>query len=132
MELLQEYVNNKKLKNDEVKNNEVKELKNNEVKNNETVPSKNTIQNISPQIQRETNIQDYPNNCGEGILEIMPDGYGFLRSENFVRGENDICFSISQIMIFNLKTGDWIHGDMRAKRRRKSRSFTIYVHNEWR
>ncbi|ONI37997.1 transcription termination factor Rho [Candidatus Epulonipiscium fishelsonii] len=129
VELLQEYVNNKKLKNDEVKNNEVKELKNNEVKNNETVPSKNTIQNISPQIIRETNIQDYPRTTGEGILEIMPDGYGFLRSENFVRGENDIYVSISQIRRFNLKTGDWIHGDIRKPKEGEKAGALLYVHN---
>ena len=38
---------------------------------------------------------------GAGILEIMADGYGFLRAQNFMRGENDIYVSISQIRRFN-------------------------------
>ena len=40
-----------------------------------------------------------------GILEVMPDGFGFIRSENYLPGENDIYVSPSQIRRFNLKTG---------------------------
>ena len=43
-----------------------------------------------------------------GILEVMPDGFGFIRSENYLPGENDIYVSPSQIRRFNLKTGDII------------------------
>ena len=42
----------------------------------------------------------------EGILEVMPDGFGFIRSANYLPGENDVYVSPSQIRRFNLKTGD--------------------------
>ena len=41
-----------------------------------------------------------------GILEVMPDGFGFIRCENYLPGENDVYVSPSQIRRFNLKTGD--------------------------
>jgi hypothetical protein len=51
----------------------------------------------------------------EGVLEILPDGYGFLRSPdyNYVPGPDDIYVSPSQIRKFDLKTGDTISGDVR-------------------
>ncbi|MCL1998159.1 MAG: transcription termination factor Rho [Turicibacter sp.] len=52
----------------------------------------------------------------EGILEIMPDGYGFLRVNNFLPGHEDIYVSHSQIRRFNLKTGDLVNGSMRIDR----------------
>ncbi|MEF9959318.1 MAG: transcription termination factor Rho [Niameybacter sp.] len=65
---------------------------------------------------------------GAGILEIMPDGYGFLRARNFMRGDNDIYLSISQIRRFNLKTGDWIEGDMRKPKEGEKAGALLYVH----
>lgn len=50
-----------------------------------------------------------------GILEVMPDGFGFLRSANFLPGEEDIYVSPSQIRRFNLKTGDVLSGRKREK-----------------
>ena len=50
-----------------------------------------------------------------GILEVMPDGYGFIRCENFLPGENDVYVSPSQIRRFRLKTGDILNGNMRKK-----------------
>ena len=41
-----------------------------------------------------------------GILEVMPDGYGFIRSDNYLPGDHDVYVSPSQIRKFNLKTGD--------------------------
>lgn len=41
----------------------------------------------------------------EGILEVMPDGYGFIRCANYLPGENDVYVSPSQIRRFGLKTG---------------------------
>ncbi|MEG0501917.1 MAG: Rho termination factor N-terminal domain-containing protein, partial [Cellulosilyticaceae bacterium] len=70
----------------------------------------------------------YDRMSGAGILEIMPDGYGFLRAKNFMRGENDIYVSISQIRRFNLKTGDWIEGDMRKPKEGEKAGALLYVH----
>lgn len=50
-----------------------------------------------------------------GILEVMPDGFGFIRCENFLPGENDVYVAPSQIRRFNLKTGDIISGNRRVK-----------------
>lgn len=65
---------------------------------------------------------------GAGILEVMADGYGFLRSQNFMRGDNDIYVSISQIRRFNLKTGDWIEGDIRKPKEDEKAGALLYVH----
>ena len=51
----------------------------------------------------------------DGILEVMPDGYGFIRCENYLPGENDVYVSPSQIKRFNLKTGDILKGKIRVK-----------------
>ena len=45
-----------------------------------------------------------------GILEVMPDGYGFIRSDNYLPGDHDVYVSPSQIRKFNLKTGDILGG----------------------
>ena len=50
-----------------------------------------------------------------GILEVMPDGFGFIRSDNYLPGEHDIYVSPSQIRRFNLKTGDIISGNTRVR-----------------
>lgn len=50
-----------------------------------------------------------------GILEVLADGYGFIRSENYLPGENDVYVAPSQIRRFNLKTGDIVQGNTRVK-----------------
>lgn len=52
-----------------------------------------------------------------GILEVMPDGFGFIRCENYLPGENDVYVAPSQIRRFNMKTGDIISGNTRVKKR---------------
>lgn len=62
-----------------------------------------------------------------GILEVMPDGYGFIRCENYLPGENDIYVSPSQIRKFNLKTGDIISGNTRVKTQQEKFAALLYV-----
>lgn len=50
-----------------------------------------------------------------GILEVLSDGYGFIRSENYLPGENDVYVAPSQIRRFSLKTGDIVQGNTRVK-----------------
>src|SRR6266542_4742291 len=50
---------------------------------------------------------------GRGVLEILPDGWGFLRHDNFSPAPDDIYVSATQIKKFNLKTGDWVSGKVR-------------------
>ena len=52
----------------------------------------------------------------DGILEVMQDGYGFIRCENYLPGENDVYVAPSLIRKFNLKTGDILTGVCRAKK----------------
>ena len=62
-----------------------------------------------------------------GILEVMPDGFGFIRCENYLPGENDVYVSPSQIRRFNLKTGDIIVGNKRIKSQQEKFSALLYV-----
>lgn len=93
------------------------------------------IQQQQPEIQaQEANLPQYPTKqyqqrrdsqvfniefdgviLGEGVLEMMPDGYGFLRSSdyNYLSSPDDIYVSPSQIKLFGLKTGDTVYGSVR-------------------
>lgn len=62
-----------------------------------------------------------------GILEVMPDGYGFIRCENFMPGENDVYVSPSQIRKFNLKTGDMLLGNTRIRTQGEKFSALLYL-----
>ncbi len=62
-----------------------------------------------------------------GILEVMPDGYGFIRSDNYLPGENDVYVSPSQIRKFNLKTGDIISGNTRIKSQQEKFSALLFL-----
>ena len=62
-----------------------------------------------------------------GILEVMPDGYGFIRSANYLPGENDVYVSPSQIRKFNLKTGDILEGNTRIKTQQEKFSALLYL-----
>ena len=62
-----------------------------------------------------------------GILEVMPDGFGFIRSDNYLPGENDVYVSPSQIRRFNLKTGDIISGNTRIKAQQEKFGALLYL-----
>jgi transcription termination factor Rho len=62
-----------------------------------------------------------------GILEVMQDGFGFIRSENYLPGENDVYVSPSQIRRFNLKTGDIVTGNTRVKTEKEKFSALLFV-----
>ena len=62
-----------------------------------------------------------------GILEVMPDGFGFIRCENYLPGENDVYVAPSQIRRFNMKTGDIIHGSRRVKTVAEKFAALLYV-----
>ena len=63
----------------------------------------------------------------DGILEILPDGFGFLRSDNYQSGDRDIYISPSQIRRFNLRTGDRITGITRAPKEGEKFQALLYV-----
>lgn len=62
-----------------------------------------------------------------GILEVMPDGFGFIRCENYLPGDNDIYISPAQIRRFNLKTGDIIEGNIKIKSQTEKFSALLFV-----
>ena len=62
-----------------------------------------------------------------GILEVHQDGYGFIRSANYLPGENDVYVSPSQIRKFNLKTGDILEGNTRIKTQQEKFSALLYL-----
>ena len=67
--------------------------------------------------------------CGDGagVLEVQPDGYGFLRAENCLPGPNDVYISIAQIRRFNLRNGDHVTGKTRAQREGDRYSAMMYI-----
>ena len=62
-----------------------------------------------------------------GILEVLPDGYGFIRSANYLPGERDVYVAPSQIRRFNLKTGDILEGNLRIKTQQEKFSALLYL-----
>lgn len=62
-----------------------------------------------------------------GILEVMPDGFGFIRSDNFLPGNDDVYVAPSQIKRFKLKTGDIIIGSKRIKTMAEKFAALLYI-----
>lgn len=63
----------------------------------------------------------------EGVLEVLPDGYGFLRGDNYLSGPRDIYVSPSQIRRFGLKTGDKLRGKGRIPKEGEKFQALLYV-----
>ncbi|MBR1543602.1 MAG: transcription termination factor Rho [Muribaculaceae bacterium] len=89
-------------------------------KNKKNKKNKNNQQNGQPQVGEDNPFADSPYNFegildGEGLLEVMPDGYGFLRSSdyNYLTSPDDIYVSQSQIKSYGLKTGDVVECTIR-------------------
>lgn len=109
--------------------------------------SDNSDKNENKPIQREKNIRAEKNsetqieksdaieysdpvrrtNLMSGVLEVMADGYGFLRSNNYQSGENDVYVSQNLIRKFNLKTGDFIVGNSRMQHEGERYQALLYV-----
>jgi len=129
------------------KRTEIIKQKTTQKKNEVTIDQEQSKQKEEPQIQREPkqsysehqerkhHQKEFPKNIksldsGEkahGILEVMPDGYGFIRCENYLPGENDIYVSPAQIRKFNLKTGDILTGAIRIKTQSEKFSALLFV-----
>ena len=68
------------------------------------------------------------NSIASGVLEILPDGYGFLRGDNYLSTENDVYMSPTQIRRFRMKTGDYIEGVVRPPKTGEKFSALLFVH----
>ena len=66
-------------------------------------------------------------NLMSGVLEVLADGYGFLRSNNYQSGDDDVYVSQNQIRRFNLKTGDFIVGNTRMQHEGERYQALLYV-----
>lgn len=72
-------------------------------------------------------ISDENANLAEGVLEILPDGFGFLRGDNYQSTEDDIYLGPAQIRRFNMKTGDRVKGIVREPKNNEKFRAIIYV-----
>lgn len=78
--------------------------------------------------KEETDVEQLDSGrTAHGILEVLQDGYGFIRSANYMPGENDVYVSPSQIRRFGLKTGDILMGNTRVKTQGEKFSALLYV-----
>ena len=83
--------------------------------------------NLYDKKEYERIIQDKDSATAEGILEILPDGFGFLRGPNYISTENDVYVSPAQIRRFNMKTGDKLLGIVRPKNKNERFDALLYV-----
>ncbi|MCT4542262.1 MAG: transcription termination factor Rho [Vallitalea sp.] len=110
-----------------------------EVTKQDNLQSKQINKEVRKDIKKEGN-RERPNkkvpsdfqdlNSGEiayGVLEVLPDGFGFIRCANYLPGEDDVYVSPSQIRRFNLKTGDLIIGNIRVPKDNEKFRALLYV-----
>ena len=64
----------------------------------------------------------------DGVLEIMPDGYGFLRTENYIQGPRDVYVQAQMIKRFSLRSGDFILGNVKDKHDKDQFGALVYIH----
>jgi len=81
-------------------------------------PEQNPAERTRPERRPDTGHLD-SGLVKEGILEIMPDGYGFIRCDNYLPGENDVYVAPTQVRRLNLKTGDIIRGNVKVNQGEK-------------
>ncbi|MGE0636118.1 MAG: transcription termination factor Rho [Bacteroidia bacterium] len=92
---------------------------NNNPNNGNQIPNGNQSGTTNPNSDRKENYYNFDGLINtEGVLEAMPDGYGFLRSSdyNYLSSPDDVYVSQSQIKLFGLKTGDTVEGSVRPPR----------------
>ena len=123
--------------NQQVNNRPVRSLTSEEVKQN-MIAAVNAItsnKEMAASIQQQflalgTNGDIASLDSGEtktGILEVMPEGFGFIRCDNYLPGENDVYVSPAHIRRFNLKTGDIIVGNTRVKSNTEKFAAILYI-----
>ena len=96
---------NSKISHSETEKQNTSEVSNTDAPD-ETIPKKSDKQNQKfRSFERQSNDENI-----EGVLEVLADGYGFLRGKNYLSGPKDIYVSPAQIRRFSMKTGDKIHG----------------------
>lgn len=97
-------------------------------KNQEVEPK----ENLDTTEEKKIEVPQDPNGLDSGqiafgILEVLPDGFGFIRSDNYMPGEDDVYVSPSQVRRFNLKTGDMLRGNIRVAKENEKFRALLYV-----
>ena len=103
----------------------------NKSSNTEYVNPRNNKTYYTPKVVEESKIVDEFNTSKDdevmGVLEILPDGFGFLRGSNYLSTEGDVYVSPSQIRRFNMKTGDKVKGITRHPKTGEKFRALLYV-----
>ncbi|MDR1700980.1 MAG: transcription termination factor Rho [Lachnoclostridium sp.] len=127
------------IKSSESRSSEIKsnDTRSNDTKNNEskTYTTKTSESKAADYRDKKTKENLTPSEAAEmdsgivksGILEVLADGYGFVRCDNFLPGENDVYVSPTIIRRLNLRTGDIIIGNIRTKTQNEKFSALLYV-----
>ena len=107
-----------------------KEVK--ETKEEASKETKKVVYTVNKENTQASSVKEEPENLdsgnvADGILEVMTEGYGFIRCENFLPGENDIYVSPAMIRRHNLKTGDMVRGGIRVKNQGEKFAALLYV-----
>lgn len=109
-------------------NNENKNMSKNNTKTTANIKVKSAIKDKEKNQPIYTKFYDLDTGITvKGIIEIFNDGYGFIRSNHFLSGKNDIYVSPSLIKKFKLKTGDFISGNTRIKTQNEKFSALLYL-----
>ena len=83
---------------------------------------------VKEEKKEETDIEQLDSGfTANGILEVLQDGYGFIRSDNYLPGDGDVYVAPSQIRRFGLKTGDILTGNTRVKTQSEKFSALLYL-----
>ena len=104
------------------------------VQNSQSTQTGNNTASSAPNKSDVYDFTNYPKEFdsgieASGILEVMSDGFGFIRCENFLPGENDVYVSPAQIRKFGLKTGDILVGNTKIKNQGEKFAALLYVKN---
>lgn len=133
-ELIEKIANFKKSEQDEQKEKQDKQVISNtlsekNIQNSKKSKKPDSNDNSENKQTDEKTTENKKNNTRDvtGVLEVLADGFGFLRCDNFLSGSDDIYVSPVQIRRFNLKTGDQIFGVMRLPNEGERFGAIIYV-----
>ena len=127
---LRQFAKEKGIKNvSKLRKEELIKLLNNNIEKNECLKDENEIEKIPNEGTEQTGykLTNDGDNIVEGILEVLPDGYGFLRGENYLSSPKDVYISPVQIRRFKLDKGDKIKGISRMPKEGEKFPALIYV-----
>lgn len=88
---------------------------------------KEARERTAPKLTQDDVSQLDSGETANGILEVMPDGFGFIRCENYLPGENDVYVSPAQIRKLNMRTGDIVEGNIRIRTQNEKFRALLYV-----